>query len=79
MSSETAAKKTKMAKSLEQLKALTVIVADTGEFEGIFFYFQVLRIKCNTMTQLDYRFFAKKKNYTIDKKRWSLVLNNIER
>lgn len=36
MSSETAAKKTKMANSLEQLKALTVIVADTGEFEGNF-------------------------------------------
>lgn len=32
--SEPQCKKTKMANCLEQLKALTVVVADTGDFEG---------------------------------------------
>jgi transaldolase len=35
MSSEPQSKKTKvMASSLDQLKAITTIVADTGDFEG---------------------------------------------
>ena len=33
-SAEPQTKKTKMASSLEQLKQLTTIVADTGDFEG---------------------------------------------
>lgn len=34
MSADSQNKKVKMSNSLEQLKALTVIVADTGDFEG---------------------------------------------
>lgn len=37
MSADGQNKKVKMSNSLEQLKALTVIVADTGDFEGKFF------------------------------------------
>lgn len=36
MSTDSHNKKVKMSNSLEQLKALTVIVADTGDFEGNF-------------------------------------------
>lgn len=32
--SESPSKKNKMATSLDQLKELTVVVADTGDFEG---------------------------------------------
>lgn len=34
MSGEPVVKKSKMANSLEQLKKLTTIVADSGDFEG---------------------------------------------
>lgn len=34
MSSESECKKPKMANPLEQLKDLTIVVADTGDFEG---------------------------------------------
>lgn len=37
-SSEPQSKKTKMSSSLDQLKTLTTIVADTGDFEGKFFF-----------------------------------------
>lgn len=44
MSGEPQSKKSKMSSSLDQLKQLTTIVADTGDFEGIanlqcFFFF----------------------------------------
>lgn len=35
MSSEPQSKKSKMSSTLDQLKQLTTIVADTGDFEGI--------------------------------------------
>lgn len=38
MSTEPVIKKTKMANSLEQLKKLTIIVADSGDFEGEFHF-----------------------------------------
>lgn len=34
MSASPASKKQKMVNSLEQLKALTTVVADTGDFQG---------------------------------------------
>lgn len=36
--SEPQTKKTKVVSALDQLKALTTIVADTGDFEGKFFF-----------------------------------------
>lgn len=42
MSAEPVAKKTKMVNTLEQLKKLTTIVADSGDFEGKFFNFKYL-------------------------------------
>lgn len=35
MSGEPQSKKTKMSSTLDQLKQITTIVADTGDFEGI--------------------------------------------
>lgn len=35
--SEPQVKKTKIVSALDQLKTMTTIVADTGDFEGIFF------------------------------------------
>lgn len=35
MSAEPQTKKTKVASTLDQLKAITTIVADTGDFEGM--------------------------------------------
>jgi len=39
MSSEPQNKKTKMSSSLEQLKTMTTIVADTGDFQGELFIY----------------------------------------
>lgn len=51
--SEPQCKRNKMPSSLDQLKSLTVVVADTGDFEGrhrvMFFYFYykyLYRIHC---------------------------------
>ena len=41
--SEPQCKRSKMSSSLEQLKALTTVVADTGDFEGKPFFLGVSR------------------------------------
>lgn len=43
MSAEPQSKKTKMSSTLDQLKQITTIVADTGDFEG--FYFSIFFVE----------------------------------